>query len=122
MNLRNIQKKIQKRFSRIPQGINGRDILPKLSTGERDFCRLYPNKPSRTITTLPEDFIHYKLNKIPTVRELARLQSFPDNFVFFGSRTAGGKRRIGSCCQYTQVGNAVPPLLAAAVFKKLRKV
>lgn len=115
-------EKIQKRFAQIPPGVNGRDILLKSATSKRDFYRFNPKNPSRTITTLPEDFIHYKLNRIPTVRELARLQSFPDDFIFLGPRTTGGKQRITSCPQYTQIGNAVPPMMATAVFKKISKL
>ncbi len=118
----NHSEKIQKRFAQIPPGVDGRDVLLRSSTSKRDFYRFHPKIPSRTVTTLPEDFIHYKLNRIPTVRELARLQSFPDDFVFLGPRTTGGKQRIKSCPQYTQVGNAVPPLMATAVFKKISKV
>ena len=111
----NHSKKIQKRFSKVPSGVNGAD-LPCITTNKRDFYRLHPKKSSKTLTTLPDDFIHYKLNRSLTVREMARLQSFPDNFVFLGPRTTGGKRRIISCPQYTQVGNAVPPKLAESVF------
>jgi len=118
----NHSEKIQKRFAKIPPGIDGRDVLDKSVTSKRDFYRMNPKNPSRTITTLPEDFIHYKLNRIPTVREMARLQSFPDDFIFLGPRTTGGKQRIKSCPQYTQVGNAVPPLMATAVFRKLSRV
>ena len=53
---------------------------------------------------------------------MARLQSFPDDFKFEGSKMTGGKRRKTSCPQYTQVANAVPPLLAEAVFKKIKHV
>jgi DNA (cytosine-5)-methyltransferase 1 len=50
-----------------------------------------------------------------SVRELARLQSFPDWFAFQGPYTTGGDRRKEACPRYTQVGNAVPPLLAEAI-------
>ena len=79
-------------------------------------------KPSRTITTIPEDLIHYRQNRIPTVREMARLQSFPDDFEFLGPKMTGGKSRRTSCPQYTQVANAVPPLLAEEMFKKIKPV
>jgi len=112
--------KIQKRFSRIPPGRNGGKVLKNSGTKKRDYYRMDPQTTSRTITTIPEDFIHYQKNRIPTVREMARLQSFPDDFQFLGPKMTGGKRRTTSCPQYTQVANAVPPLMAEAVFKKLR--
>ncbi|VAX09715.1 DNA-cytosine methyltransferase [hydrothermal vent metagenome] len=68
--------------------------------------------PSKTLTTLPDDLLHYKEPRILTVRESARIQSFPDDFVFKGKYTTGGSRRTKECPRYTQVGNAVPPLLA----------
>lgn len=114
-------KEIQKRFARIRIGTHGRNN-GHFDSRKRDCYKFHPSFPSLTITTLPEDFVHYSVSRIPTVRELARLQSFPDNFVFEGPRTTGGDRRKASCPQYTQVGNAVPPLLAEEVFKNLRKV
>lgn len=76
---------------------------------------LDPAKPSKTITTLPDDLLHYKEPRILTVRENARIQSFPDNFEFKGKYTTGGKRRTKECPKYTQVANAVPPLLGEAL-------
>jgi DNA (cytosine-5)-methyltransferase 1 len=71
---------------------------------------------ARTVTSEPTDFLHPTLDRIPTIRELARIQSFPDSFEFMGQRTTGNKmRRLGYCSQSQQVGNAVPPLLAEAV-------
>lgn len=118
----NHAKKIQQRFAKIPQGMDGRKVLKISDTNKRDYYRLHPNKISRAIITLPDDYIHYEKNRIPTVRELARLQSFPDSFVFLGPRTTGGSQRIHTCPQYTQVGNAVPPLLSASLFKQLANV
>lgn len=80
--------------------------------------RVYPMsaaKPAPTITTLPDDVLHYSDPRILTVRESARLQSFPDWFAFCGKYTTGGDRRTRECPRYTQVGNAVPPLLARAI-------
>lgn len=74
-----------------------------------------PSAPAPTLTTLPDDIIHYSDPRILTVRECARLQSFPDWFVFEGKYTTGGARRKLECPRYTQVGNAVPPLLAQAI-------
>lgn len=73
------------------------------------------DQPSHTLTTLPDDLLHYSEPRIHTVREHARLQSFPDWFEFRGKYTTGGHRRTKECPRYTQVGNAVPPLLAEAV-------
>jgi len=75
---------------------------------------------SPTLTTLPDDIIHYKDWRILTVRECARLQSFPDRFVFRSKYTTGGDKRKVECPRYTQVGNAVPPLLAEAIGKGIR--
>lgn len=79
------------------------------------FTPLHPNQISRTITTLPDDLLHYSEPRILTVRENARLQSFPDWFEFHGKYTTGGARRKEECPRYTQVGNAVPPLMAEAI-------
>jgi DNA (cytosine-5)-methyltransferase 1 len=77
--------------------------------------------PSHTLTTLPDDYIHYSEGRILTVREYARLQSFPDWFEFRGVYTTGGERRKKSCPRYTQVGNAVPPRLASFLGVLIRK-
>lgn len=74
------------------------------------------------ITTLPDDMVHYSEPRIPTVREMARLQSFPDVFRFTGPFTAGGKSRKETCPRCGQVGNAVPPLLGRAIGYTLRMV
>jgi DNA (cytosine-5)-methyltransferase 1 len=85
---------------------------------------LIPYKPSQTILTIPDDIIHYNLNenRVLTVREEARIQSFPDNFVFHGKPTTGGYQRELETPQYTQVGNAVPPLLAYHVGKFIKSI
>lgn len=76
---------------------------------------LSPDQPSHTLTTLPDDLLHYSEPRIHTVREHARLQSFPDWFEFRSKYTTGGDRRTKECPRYTQVGNAVPPLLAEII-------
>lgn len=83
--------------------------------------RLNLSGVSPTIVTLPDDYIHPYFNRILTVREMARLQSFDDSFEFLGKRTTGGSKRALETPQFTQVGNAVPPLLAAAVAKEVMK-
>lgn len=82
---------------------------------------LSPDHPAPTVTTLPDDLLHYSEPRILTVREMARLQSFPDWFAFKGKYTTGGDRRTKECPRYTQVGNAVPPLLAEALGEMLFK-
>jgi DNA (cytosine-5)-methyltransferase 1 len=91
------------------------------STNKHTIYILDPNAPAPTITTLPDDLLHYAEPRILTVRELARLQSFPDWFEFKGKYTTGSKERVNECPRYTQVGNAVPPLLAEVLGKALRK-
>ncbi len=115
----NHSSRIMNLFNSIPQGENARNVPGIDATGKRVRYKLHPRRRSNTITTLPEDFVHYSQSRVPTVRELARLQSFPDRFEFFGPRTTGGLERRTKCPQYTQVGNAVPPLLAEAVFRTL---
>ncbi len=73
---------------------------------------LDPQKPAPTITSMPDDLIHYSEPRTLTVRENARLQTFPDWFVFRGKYTSGGERRKREVPRFTQVANAVPPLLA----------
>lgn len=82
---------------------------------------MLPNEPSPTVLTLPDDMVHYSKNRILTVRELARLQSFDDSFEFLGKRTTGGVLRKLETPQYTLVGNAVPPLLAKAIALEIKR-
>lgn len=90
-------------------------------TNKRNYSCLDPAKPSTTILTIGDDFTHYNANRSLTVREMARLQSFDDSFVFQGKRTTGGDRRKVETPQYTQVGNAVPPLMAHAIALEILK-
>ncbi|MEJ6399147.1 DNA cytosine methyltransferase [Yoonia sp. 208BN28-4] len=87
----------------------------KYNIRKQCFTPLHPDELSKTITTLPDDLLHYSEPRILTVRECARLQSFPDWFEFLGKYTTGGARRKLECPRYTQVGNAVPPLMAEAL-------
>lgn len=76
---------------------------------------LDPDRPAPTITSLPDDLLHYGEPRTLTVRENARLQSFPDWFSFEGKYTTGGHLRRKEVPRFTQVANAVPPLVARAV-------
>lgn len=73
------------------------------------------------MVTLPDDYLTPFEDRIPTVREMARIQSFDDSFEFLGKRTTGGPRRKIEVPQYSQVGNAVPPLLARAIALEIMK-
>jgi DNA (cytosine-5)-methyltransferase 1 len=73
---------------------------------------LDPNAPAPTITSMPDDLLHYSEPRTLTVRENARLQTFPDWFVFKGKYTTGGELRARQVPRFTQVANAVPPLIA----------
>ena len=94
-----------------------------LSSKKRNYNVLDPTKQSPTIMTMPDDYIHYSTPRALTVREMARLQSFDDSFVFQGKRSTGGNKRKDEVPQYTLVGNAVPPLMARAIANEiLRKI
>jgi DNA (cytosine-5)-methyltransferase 1 len=80
---------------------------------------LRPDQPSPTVMSLPDDFVHPWSPRTLTVREMARIQSFPDSFEFRSKETTGSHRRRFEVPQYTQVGNAVPPKLARAVGARL---
>lgn len=124
----NHSDKVMKRFSFIEQGEDLVDLKKKLTEDEwgiyktkKTRCRrVLADKPAPTILTLPDDLIHYSKNRIMTVREFARLQSFDDSFEFLGKRTTGGKQRKTDLPQYSQVGNAVPPLLAKAIASEIK--
>lgn len=98
--------------SLVPEGGNYKD-LPEKFKKTRNFnvawTRLHRSKPSPTIDTGHRHHFHPTENRVPTVREAARIQSFPDTFKFLGTKTS----------QYKQVGNAVPPVLAEQIGKKL---
>ncbi len=80
------------------------------------------DQPSATIVTIADDYISPWEDRTFSVREMARCQSFDDSFEFLGKRTTGGLRRRVEIPQYTQVGNAVPPLLAKAIAEEIKRV
>lgn len=90
-------------------------IRNRLGLKKRSIIPLASIMPAPTITTLPDDYIHYSEPRILSVRECARIQSFPDWFEFKGKYTTGGKMRRQEVPRYTQVGNAIPPLFAECV-------
>jgi DNA (cytosine-5)-methyltransferase 1 len=80
---------------------------------------LDPDRPAPTITSMPDDLLHYAEPRTLTVRENARLQAFPDWFDFKGKYTTGGHLRRREVPRFTQVANAVPPLVAQAIGEML---
>lgn len=122
-----IQKEYKKKISKkellkkFKIGDVDSDLVQLLLTKKNARTKLSRNEPGLTVTTLPDDYISPYENRILSVREMARIQSFDDSFEFLGPRTTGGKLRKSENPQYTQVGNAVPPLLARAVAESIIK-
>ncbi len=90
------------------------EMRARFGLRKRALRVLDPDRPSPTITSLPDDLLHYSEPRTLTVRETARLQAFPDWFSFKGKYTTGGHRRRKEAPRFTQVANAVPPLVARA--------
>jgi len=91
------------------------DVVMRLATRKHSQRVVDAGEPAPTVLTLPDDYIHPIEPRIMTVRELARFQSFPDWFEFRSKETTGGALRRIQVPQYSQVGNAVPPLMAQAI-------
>ncbi|MEQ8354809.1 MAG: DNA cytosine methyltransferase [Kiloniellaceae bacterium] len=89
-----------------------RDLRESFGIQKQAIRVLDPRKPAPTITSMPDDLLHYSEPRTLTVRENARLQTFPDWFEFKGKYTTGGDLRRSEVPRFTQVANAVPPLLA----------
>lgn len=110
-------------FLKAPRGKNLKGDLKKaLNINKHVIIPLAAKKPAPTITTLPDDYIHYQEPRILTVREYARIQSFPDSYLFQGKYTTGGPNRTKEVPRYTQIGNAIPPLFgeqSGLVLKRL---
>ena len=110
-------EEVQKRVSFVPQGGNWKNVPEEYFPSKREnrhsnyLRRFDENSQSTTIDTGHDVYYHPLYNRCPTVRESARLQSFPDRFIFIGSKKE----------QLRQVGNAVPPLLANAISKLLEE-
>ena len=102
-------------ISQVPDGGNIRDLpreVWQVRKYNKAFERMGTFKPSNTIDTGHRNYFHYAEPRSPTVRESARIQSFPDDFEIVGTR--------GS--QYKQVGNAVPPMLAKIIAEQIKKI
>ena len=111
-------ERVVERMTYVPQGGNWRDVPAHLWDTQRNnrhssaYRRLSLDEPSITIDTGHMNYFHPIEHRVPTVRESARLQSFPDSFIFYGNQSQ----------QYRQVGNAVPPLLGKAIAIEIRKL
>ena len=126
-------EKIIKKFQHM---IDNKGVIHKNMKTKKFVQRVIPKKwtdkgPNITITSLPDDFVHFSQPRSLTVREWARLQLFPDWYQFSGVRTTGGRRRAGDFSngdwkrqtpRYTQIGNAVPVKLAEEIGKHLKKI
>ena len=107
-------RQTQSIIAMVPDGGNYKSLPVELQQTRKvhiAWTRLNSKTPSITIDTGHRHHFHYKYNRIPTVRESARIQSFADTYIFLGSKTS----------QYKQVGNAVPPLMAKAIAEQLKK-
>jgi DNA (cytosine-5)-methyltransferase 1 len=108
----NHTEKTRKIISLVPDGGNYKDLPEHLRETRKvniAWTRLNSKKPSFTIDTGHRHHFHYKFNRIPTPREAARIQSFPDKFIFLGTYTGQAK----------QIGNAVPPLMGKVLAQEL---
>ena len=115
--------------------INNNGKIPQKFKTKKFAQRLLPKKwngqgPNITATSLPDDYVHFSQPRCLTVREWARLQMFPDWYIFKGKRHTGGLRRAGNpqkgifdreVPKYTQIGNAVPVELAKRLGLSLKK-
>lgn len=115
------REKAVEMFSHIPEGGTISQVPRHLKSAKRTMARLDRGHISNAVLALPDDLIHYEQNRILSVREMARLQSFDDDYVFIGKRTSGFRERRIDVPQYTQVGNAVPPLLSYSIGKEIMK-
>ena len=98
------------------------DLRRRFDIRKKALRVLDPDRPSPTVTSMPDDLLHYSEPRTLTVRENARLQSFPDWFAFKGKYTTGGHLRRREVPRFTQVANAVPPLVARALGELLLQI
>ena len=124
--------RLVERFSHIGYGQSVADVAEEFQQRQRgavdkvsgkvysqNNMRPYPDRPSPTIpASFQSNFVHPYLNRNYTAREGARLQSFPDKYVFYGKRvTMSWEKNLS---QYKQIGNAVPPLLAFSIANTIK--
>lgn len=104
---------VLKKFTAIIENrLTSREVREQFNTKKSSTKLLRADEQTPTLTTLPDDYVHYCEPRILTVREYARIQSFPDWYEFKGKYTTGGPRRKFEVPRYSQIGNAIPPLFA----------
>ena len=133
----NHSKRVRERFQfMIDNNVSNIRELPEEMRTKKFSQKLLPadwgdQNPTITCCSNSDDYVHYSMPRALSVREWARLQSFPDHHIFCGPRTTGGVRRAGNpdkgiwdreVPKYTQIGNAVPPLLAKALGSRIRRI
>lgn len=125
--------RLVERFSHIEYGQSVADVAEEFQQRQRGAAdkisgkvysqnnmRPFPNKPSPTVpASFQSNFVHPYINRNYTAREGARLQSFPDTYIFYGKRTTMSWEK--NISQYQQIGNAVPPLLAKAIGESIKQ-
>ena len=133
----NHSTKVRDRFQyMIDNQISNIRDLPEHMRTKKFSQKLLPvdwgdGKPTITCCSNSDDYVHYSMPRALSVREWARLQTFPDHHLFSGPRTTGGPRRAGNpdegiwdreVPKYTQIGNAVPPKLAIAIGTRINEI
>lgn len=119
----NHTQKIKNRFQyAIDNDLSPNEYRTYFNLSKSGTKKVSRDEPTPTLTTLPDDYIHYQEPRVFTVREFARIQSFPDWYEFKGRYTTGGKMRVKQTPRYTQIGNAIPPLFAEIVGHSLKEI
>ncbi len=108
--------------TRVPKGEEElKNLLKSLQSKKHSQRALIRKKIAPAQLSIPDDLVHYEVDRTLSVREMARIQSFPDWYEFKGKVTTGGNQRAYEVPRYTQVGNAVPPLMAKQIAKGIRE-
>jgi DNA (cytosine-5)-methyltransferase 1 len=106
----------------VPSKDIGSVLKKKLGIKKNTIILLGKSHSGPTLTTLPDDYIHYQEPRILTVREYARIQSFNDWYKIRGKYTTGGKARVKEVPRYSQIGNAIPPLFGEQAGRVISKL
>ena len=112
----------EKAITTQPPGRLSKEFLFENNCHSNKRFVLDTTRPCSTVTTAPEELIHFKNPRCVTLREMARLQSFPDDFAFYGRYTLNGPSRGIDVPRNAQIGNAIPPLVGRALGKALNRI